>query len=62
MDKLPKVKEGYTRLYRGLNNDYDVNYDRSTLDSPNGYDTLTDNYELANLQFVFLWYTYARGV
>ncbi len=62
LDKLPKVKEGYTRLYRGLNNDYDVNYDRSTLDSPNGYDTLTDNYELANLQFVFLWYTYARGV
>lgn len=47
LDKLPKVKEGYTRLYRGLNNDYDVNYDRSTLDSPNGYDTLTDNYELA---------------
>lgn len=47
LDKLPKVKDGYTRLYRGLNNDYDVNYDRSTLDSPNGYDTLTDNYELA---------------
>jgi len=47
LDKLPKLKEGYTRLYRGLNNEYDSNYDRSRLDSPNGYDTLTDNYELA---------------
>ena len=44
---LPEVKEGYTRLYRGLQNEYDPNYDRSILDSPNGYDTLTDNYDLA---------------
>lgn len=44
---LPKIKEGHTRLYRGLNNEYNPNYDRSRLDSPNGYDTLTDNYELA---------------
>ena len=47
LEKLPKIKEGYTRLYRGLKGKYDANYDRSKLDSPNGYDTLTDNYELA---------------
>ena len=47
LEKLPKVKNGYTRLYRGLNEKYDANYDRSKLDSPNGYDTLTDNYDLA---------------
>ena len=47
LEKLPKIKEGYTRLYRGLKEKYDANYDRSKLDSPNGYDTLTDNYELA---------------
>lgn len=46
-ENLPKVKDGYTRLYRGLNNEYNPNYDRTGLDSPNGYDTLTDSYELA---------------
>ena len=46
-EDLPKVKDGYTRLYRGLNNEYDPKYDRSSLDSPNGYDTLTDSYDLA---------------
>ena len=44
---LPKVKDGYTRLYRGLKGEYNPNYDRTGLDSPNGYDTLTDSYELA---------------
>lgn len=46
-DSLPKLKKGYVRLYRGLNEEYNPNYDRSKLDSPNGYDTLTDNYDLA---------------
>ena len=47
LDSLPKLKKGYVRLYRGLNEEYNPNYDRSKLDSPNGYDTLTDNYDLA---------------
>ena len=44
---LPKLKEGYTRLYRGLENEYDANYDKSKLDNSNGYESWTDNYELA---------------
>ena len=44
---LPKLKEGYTRLYRGLENEYDANYDRTKLDNSNGYESWTDNYELA---------------
>lgn len=44
---LPKLKEGYTRLYRGLENKYDANYDKNKLDNSNGYESWTDNYELA---------------
>ena len=44
---LPKLKEGYTRLYRGLENEYDANYDKSKLDNSNGYESWTDDYELA---------------
>lgn len=44
---LPKLKEGYTRLYRGLENEYDANYDKTKLDNSNGYESWTDNYELA---------------
>ena len=44
---LPKLKEGYTRLYRGLENEYDANYDKSKLDNSNGYESWTDSYELA---------------
>lgn len=44
---LPKIKEGYTRLYRGLENEYDANYDKSKLDNSNGYESWTDSYELA---------------
>ena len=44
---FPKLKEGYTRLYRGLENEYDSNYDKTKLDNSNGYESWTDNYELA---------------
>lgn len=44
---LPKIKEGYTRLYRGLENEYDANYDKRKLDNSNGYESWTDSYELA---------------
>ena len=44
---LPKLKEGYTRLYRGLEKEYDANYDKTKLDNSNGYESWTDNYELA---------------
>lgn len=40
-------KKDYIRLYRGLNNKYDKNYDKSKLDNVNGYESWTDNYELA---------------
>ena len=46
-DILPKVQEGYTRLYRGLGNEYDANYDRTLLDNVNGYESWTDSYDLA---------------
>ena len=44
---LPKIKEGYTRLYRGLENEYDANYDKRKIDNSNGYESWTDSYELA---------------
>ena len=44
---LSKPKEGYTRLYRGLENEYNANYDKSKLDNSNGYESWTDSYELA---------------
>ena len=44
---LPEVQDGYTRLYRGINGEYDSNYDTSKLDNSNGYESWTDNYELA---------------
>lgn len=46
-ESLPKVKEGYTRLYRGLENEYNPNYDKTLLDNNNGYESWTDNYDLA---------------
>lgn len=44
---LPKVQKGYTRLYRGLTQEYDANYDKNKIDNSNGYESWTDNYELA---------------
>ena len=41
------IKKGYTRLYRGLESEYSSNYDRNLIDNPNGYESWTDNYELA---------------
>ena len=46
-ENLEKPKEGYTRLYRGLNEEFDKNYDRTSIDNPNGYESWTDNFELA---------------
>ena len=45
--ELPKVKEGYTRLYRGLNEEYNSNFDKNKLDNVNRYESWTDDYELA---------------
>lgn len=45
--KLEKPKKGYTRLYRGLEQDFDKFYDRTSIDNPNGYESWTDNIELA---------------
>ena len=44
---LPKLKNGYTRLYRGLTQEYTANYDKKKLDNNNGYESWTDSYELA---------------
>ena len=44
---LPKVKEGYTRLYRGLESEYNSQYDKNKLDNVNGYESWTDDYDLA---------------
>ena len=35
------------RLYRGMNQKFDFNYDLSKTDAPHGYITFTDNIELA---------------
>lgn len=45
--KLPEVKEGYTRLYRGLESEYNPQYDKNKLDNVNGYESWTDDYDLA---------------
>lgn len=44
---MPEIPEGYTRLYRGLAEEFNQNYDRSKLDNVNGYESWTDSYELA---------------
>lgn len=44
---LPKLRSGYTRLYRGLIQEYNANYDKKKLDNNNGYESWTDSYELA---------------
>lgn len=46
-EDLKAPKEGYTRLYRGLNNEFDKSYDRTSIDNPNGYESWTDNPNLA---------------
>ena len=35
------------RLYRGLTQEFNPNYDKTKLDNVNGYESWTDNYELA---------------
>lgn len=42
-----KVEDGYIRLYRGLEQEFDKDYDLSSSDAPSGYSTWTDNPELA---------------
>jgi len=44
---MPGIPKGYTRLYRGLTEEFDKNYDRKKLDNVNGYESWTDSYELA---------------
>ena len=46
-EDLEKPKKGYTRIYRGLNQEFDKFYDRNSIDNPNGYESWTDNPELA---------------
>ena len=45
--KEEPVKEGFVRLYRGLTNEFDPKYNKSKLDNINGYESWTDNYDLA---------------
>lgn len=45
--KEEPVKEGFVRLYRGLTNDFDPKYNKAKLDNTNGYESWTDNYDLA---------------
>lgn len=45
--KLTPPKEGYERIYRGLNENFDKFYDRNSIDNTNGYESWTNNYELA---------------
>ena len=42
-----KPKAGNIKLYRGMEQRFDENYDLTTTDSPHGYSTWTDNRELA---------------
>ena len=44
---VPQTPDGYKRLYRGLNQEYDPKYDRTKLDNVNNYESWTDNYDLA---------------
>lgn len=44
---MPEIHKGYTRLYRGLTEEYNKNYDKRKLDNSNGYESWTDNYDLA---------------
>ena len=42
------VQEGYTRLYRGITQEFDPQYNRNAMDNMNGYESWTDSYDLAN--------------
>ena len=42
------VQDGYTRLYRGMTQEFDPQYNRNAMDNMNGYESWTDNYDLAN--------------
>lgn len=44
---MPEIPKGYTRLYRGLSQEFDRNYDKKKIDNVNGYESWTDSYELA---------------
>lgn len=46
-EDLEKPKPGYTRLYRGLEQEFDKYYDRTSIDNSNGYESWTDNPSLA---------------
>jgi hypothetical protein len=41
------IPKGHMRLYRGLQEEFNPNYDKSKLDNVNGYESWTDNYDLA---------------
>lgn len=42
------IQDGYTRLYRGMTQEFDPQYNRNAMDNMNGYESWTDNYDLAN--------------
>ena len=44
------------RLYRGINKEFDVNYDLSKTDAPHGYSTWTNNPELAKQYGSLIYY------
>ena len=46
-NELPKVKSGHIRLFRGLETEFDPNYNIQTDDNPTNYESWTDSYDLA---------------
>lgn len=51
------VKEGYTRLYRGISGEYDKKYDPKKKDNPEGYESWTEDYDLAKAYGKDVYYT-----
>lgn len=46
-DEMPPVKNGYVRLFRGLETEFNPNYNKQTDDNPTSYESWTDSYDLA---------------
>ena len=45
--EIEQIPKGHIRFYRGLQEEFNPNYNKSKLDNVNGYESWTDNYELA---------------
>lgn len=53
----PETPKGHVRLYRGLTEEFNPNYNKTKLDNVNGYESWTDNYELAKAYGDNVYYT-----